>query len=132
MAAVERIKSNPWQATPKLRYDSSDDDGDESDDDMELNDTVDTDINPSKSTSQLDELFFFHPDDPVLANRINGEIYVLLKKLLRGGCRVVNFTWFVMYTVYMDATSYADFISILFAQKVSQCSKISGFYALFP
>lgn len=85
MGAVERIKSNPWQATPKLRYDSSDDDGDESGDDMELNDTVDTGINPCKSTSQLDKLFFFHPDDPVLANRINGEIYALLKNFFGKG-----------------------------------------------
>lgn len=85
--AVEMLKSNPWQATPKLPYDSSDDDDDDDNDDKdndygsgdnaELNDSVGSDgIALSKISLAPDELFFFHPDDPILANRIDGEIYV--------------------------------------------------------
>ena len=70
VGAVEEIKTNPWQPTTKLPYDSSDDDdGDEGDD-------VDFDgagHQSDKATSQLDELFFFHPGDPELENRINGK-----------------------------------------------------------
>ena len=32
-----------------------------------------------KLSSQLDELFFFHPGDPGLTNRINGELLLLLR-----------------------------------------------------
>ena len=81
------LKSNPWQAAPKLPYDSSDDDDDDDNDDKdndygsidnaELNDSVGSDgIALSKISLAPDELFFFHPDDPILANRIDGEIYM--------------------------------------------------------
>lgn len=70
VGAVEEIKTNPWQPTAKLPYDSSDDDDD--------GDGVDFEgtggLQSGKATSQLDELFFFHPDDPELANRINGKV----------------------------------------------------------
>jgi len=72
---------NPWQTTAKLPYDSSGDDDDDDDgDDMHVEDT-DGDQS-SKSTSHLDELFFFHPDDPKLANRINGELFWLEYRVL--------------------------------------------------
>lgn len=74
--AVEEIKTNPWQTTTKLPYDSSDEN--EDGDDMDIENAVDNDIQSSKSTSHLDELFFFHPDDPKLANRINGEMSLCL------------------------------------------------------
>ena len=81
------LESNPWQATPKLPYDSSDDDDDDDNDDKdndygsgdnaELNNSVGSDgIALSKISLAPDELFFFHPDDPILANRIDGEIYI--------------------------------------------------------
>ena len=125
MGAVERIKSNPWQATPKLRYDSSDDDGDESDDDIELNDTVHTGINPSNSTSQLDELFFFHPDDPILANRINGEICMLLNVFGKGvGLLTYTSSWCIQYTCEAGVISTCCTCT-LFALNVSQSLKMS-------
>ncbi|KAJ7392948.1 nucleolar protein 8 [Desmophyllum pertusum] len=78
VGSVEEIKTNPWQAATKLPYDSSDDndDGDGDDDNgegMEFQEAVSNDDQSNKSTSQLDELFFFHPDDPDLANRINDQ-----------------------------------------------------------
>ena len=69
--AVEEIKTNPWQTASKLPYDSSDD----NDEDMDSEDAVDDGTQSSKSTSHLDELFFFHPNDPKLANRINGKLF---------------------------------------------------------
>ena len=71
---------NPWQTTAKLPYDSSGDDDDDDGDDMHVED-ADGDQS-SKSTSHLDELFFFHPDDPELANRINGELPLLEYRVL--------------------------------------------------
>ena len=72
VGSAEDIKKNPWQATAGLPYDSSDD-NDDGDDDNTVVEDADGDA-PSKSTSQLDDLFFFHPDDPELENRINGEL----------------------------------------------------------
>lgn len=80
--AVEMLKSNPWQITPKLPYDSSDDDDEDdtdndyvSNDKTKLNDSVGSGgIGLSETSSPPDELFFFHPHDPILANRIDGEI----------------------------------------------------------
>lgn len=72
VGAVEEIKTNPWQPTAKLPYDSSDDD-----DDDDAGDDVDFEgigLQSGKATSQLDELFFFHPGDPELENRINGKV----------------------------------------------------------
>ncbi|XP_078372062.1 uncharacterized protein LOC144655647 [Oculina patagonica] len=71
VGAAEEIKTNPWQSATKLPYDSSDDDDD--DDDKDVVGAVDNGIQSSKSTSHLEELFFFHPDDPELANRINDQ-----------------------------------------------------------
>ena len=71
VGAVEEIKTNPWQPTAKLPYDSSDDDDDDDGDDVDFEGTG---FQSGKATSQLDELFFFHPDDPELANRINGKV----------------------------------------------------------
>ncbi|XP_022787227.1 nucleolar protein 8-like [Stylophora pistillata] len=76
---VEILKSNPWQATPKLPYDSSDDDDKDdtdndydSDDNTELNYSVGSGaIGLGETSSPPDELFFFHPDDSILANRID-------------------------------------------------------------
>lgn len=80
VGAVEEIKTNPWQTTTKLPYDSSDEN--EDGDDVDFEDAaVHNDIQSSKSTSHLDELFFFHPDDPKLANRINGEMSQMNKLL---------------------------------------------------
>ena len=79
MGSVEEIKTNPWQAATKLPYDSSDDNDDGDDDNgegMEFQEAVSNDDQSNKSTSQLDELFFFHPDDLDLANRINGEMFL--------------------------------------------------------
>jgi len=73
VGSAEEIMKNPWQTTAKLPYDSSGDDDDDDDgDDMHVEDT-DGDQS-SKSTSHLDALFFFHPDDPKLANRINDQV----------------------------------------------------------
>ncbi|XP_078355768.1 uncharacterized protein LOC144640533 [Oculina patagonica] len=71
VGAAEEIKTNPWQSATKLPYDSSDDDDD--DDDKDVVGAVDNGIQSNKSTSHLEELFFFHPDDPELANRINDQ-----------------------------------------------------------
>lgn len=74
---MEILKSNPWQVTPKLPYDSSDDDDkddtdNDSDDNTELNYSVGSGaIGLGETSSPPDELFFFHPDDPILANRID-------------------------------------------------------------
>lgn len=70
VGAVEQIKTNHWQSATKLPYDSSDDNDDDDGDDVDFGGTG---RQSGKATSQLDELFFFHPDDPELANRINGK-----------------------------------------------------------
>lgn len=70
VGAVEEIKTNPWQPTAKLPYDSSDDDDDDDGDNVDFEGSG---LQSGKATSQLDELFFFHPDDPELANRINDQ-----------------------------------------------------------
>ena len=80
VGAAEEIIKNPWQTASKLPHDSSgdsddDDDGDDDDDDMAVDDAGDQAI---KMSSQLDELFFFHPSDPQLANRIDGELLLLV------------------------------------------------------
>ena len=78
VGAVEVIRTNPWQPATKLPYDSSDDnDDDDSDDDAF------SPVKSGKATSQLDELFFFHSDDPKLANRINGRMILSFDELLR-------------------------------------------------
>lgn len=82
VGAVEEIKTNPWQPATKLPYDSSDDNDDDDGDVMDFEDTVDNGSQSSKATSQLDELFFFHPDDSELANRINGEVFLSVVELL--------------------------------------------------
>lgn len=78
--AVEDIRTNPWQPATKLPYDSSDDNDDDDGDDMDFEATG---IQFGKATSQLDELFFFHPDNPELANRINGRMILTFDELLR-------------------------------------------------
>lgn len=80
VGAVEDIRTNPWQPTTKLPYDSSDDNDDDDGDDMDYQATG---IQSGKATSQLNELFFFHPDDPELANRINGRMILTFVELLR-------------------------------------------------
>ena len=71
VGAVEELKTNPWQPAAKLPYDSSDDNDDDDGDDADFENSG---LQAVKATSQLDELFFFHPDDPELANRINGKV----------------------------------------------------------
>ena len=71
VGAVEEIKTNPWQPAAKLPYDSSDDNDEDDGHDMDFESAG---LQAVKATSQLDELFFFHPDDPELANRINGKV----------------------------------------------------------
>ena len=83
VGAVEEIGRNPWQSATKLPYDSSDD-NDDDDMDFEV-----TGIQSAKATSQLDELFFFHPDDPELANRINGRVILTIVEFLWVLVRVV-------------------------------------------
>jgi len=80
VGAVEDIRTNPWQPATKLPYDSSDDNDDDDGDDMDFEATG---IQSGKATSQLDELFFFHPDNPELANRINGRMTLTFDELLR-------------------------------------------------
>lgn len=71
VGAVGKITTNPWQPTAKLPYDSSDDDdGDDAGDDVDFEGIG---LQSGKATSQLDELFFFHPGDPELENRINDQ-----------------------------------------------------------
>lgn len=79
--SAEEIKKNPWQTTSKLPYDSSGDSDDDDDDDdkMVVDDAVNAGDPAIKLSSQLDELFFFHPGDPGLTNRINGELLLLLR-----------------------------------------------------
>ena len=87
VGSAEEIMKYPWQTTAKLPYDSSGDDDDDDDgDDMHVEDT-DGDQS-SKSTSHLDELFFFHPDDSELANRINGELLLLEYRVRLLECRL--------------------------------------------
>ena len=74
MGSAEEILKNPWQTT-QLPYDSSDDNDDDGDD-IVLGEAVGNDNPSNKLSSQLDELFFFHPDDPELENRINGELLI--------------------------------------------------------
>ena len=85
VGAVEQIKTNPWPPASNLPYDSSDD-NDDDDDDVDFEGTG---LQFGKATSQLDELFFFHPDDPELANRINGKVILTIAELLRVLVRVV-------------------------------------------
>ena len=91
---------NPWQTTNKLPYDSSDDNDD--DDDMDIEDADDNGIKTNKPTSHLDGLFFFHPDDPELANRINGEMFLQTVELFREVgravllCSVILFIFFFL------------------------------------
>lgn len=80
VGAVEVIRTNPWQPATKLPYDSSDDNDDDDSDDMDFEATG---VQSGKATSQLDELFFFHSDDPKLANRINGRMILSFDELLR-------------------------------------------------
>lgn len=69
----EDILKNPWQPALKLPYDSSDD-NEEDGDDMIADASVSPEDQPVMSSKPLEELFFFHPDDPQLTNRINDDI----------------------------------------------------------
>lgn len=69
----EDILKNPWQPALKLPYDSSDD-NEEDGDDMIADAFVSPDDQPVMSSKPLEELFFFHPDDSQLTNRINDDI----------------------------------------------------------
>lgn len=73
IGAAEELIKNPFQSALRLPYDSSAESEEDGEDDMIADTTVSSEGQPFNSSKPFDEMFFFHPGDPQLVNRINGE-----------------------------------------------------------
>ena len=73
IGAAEELIKNPFQTALQLPYDSSGESEEDGEEDMIADTAVSSESQPFYSSIPFDEMFFFHPGDPQLVNRINGE-----------------------------------------------------------